>query len=112
MAREIDATTAAQFTTFDEQTQADLKYEAWSQTIDAWMDERPDAYERIDSTNKVSWDDMELEVHQDENDRDYFFIVTGVEYAPGHENGKQLFETVHGLMADYREQLQALINDE
>lgn len=105
-----DMSRAARFRAFDEQTQADLKREAWDAAVVGFRDENPEWYDELDSTDKVSWDDMELEIYQDENGRDYFHIVTGTTGGPG-EPAKHRRELAVEFMNVYRDQLEARIGD-
>ena len=107
MAQNNDATAAAQYENIDEQTRADYEYEAWSQVADEFRNENAELYNRLDSAD--AWDGMELEVYKDDNGRKYFHKITGVEYAPGHENGKQLSEAAHEFLNEYRSRLSDLI---
>lgn len=109
MAQETTTTAAEQYKNMDEQSQNDHEHEAWTAAIEDFRADHPDGYDRIESSSKVSWGDMYLEVYQDENDRDYFHIVTGVQCAPGRA-GEDLSESVHELMQRYRDELTARIN--
>lgn len=103
-----DSTTAAaQYETLDERTQADLEHEAWSEAVEQLRAEQPDVYARLDDAD--AWDDMGLEVYEDEHGRRYFHTVTGVHYAPGDEAGKRLSEAAHELLGAYRDELEALV---
>ena len=100
-------TAAAQYETLDERTQGDLEHEAWSQAVEELRAEQPDIHARLDDAD--AWDDMGLEVYEDEHGRRYFHTVTGVHYAPGDEAGKRLSEAAHEFLGAYRDALEALV---
>lgn len=103
-------TTAAQFETFDEQTQGDLKHDAWSRAVEQFREEHPDWYDHLESSSKVSWDDMELEIYEDENGRKYFHIVVGVTGGPG-EPAKKRKNLAVEFMDSYRNRLGELVQE-
>jgi len=97
-------TVAGQFyNEFPEETREDIEHDAWTEAIAEFKHEHPDWYDRIEATNQVQWADMRLEPRHDDNNAIYFGIVTGVHYAPGHTNGKELFEMVVELLDNYRD---------
>jgi len=67
MAQNSAPPAAEQFENFDQQTQNDLKHDAWSQAAEEFAAEHPDLYDRLDRHD--AWDGMELEVYEDENGR-------------------------------------------
>lgn len=109
MARNTDITTAAQFENLDERAQGDLEHDAWSQVAEQFATEHSDLHDLLDKHD--AWDDMQLEIYEDEHGRKYFHKVTGVQYAPGHENGKRLSEAAHEFLNEYRDRLSELVRD-
>ena len=103
-----DSTTAAaQYETLDERTQGDLEHEAWSEVVEDLRTEQPDVYERLEAAD--AWDDMELEIYEDEHGRRYFHKVTGIHYSPGDEAGQRLSEAAHEFLGAYRDELETLV---
>jgi hypothetical protein len=100
-------TAAAQFETLDERTQADLEHEAWSEAVEELRAEQPDVYERLEAAD--AWDDMELEVYEDEHGRRYFHKVTGVVYSRGDEAGQRLSEAAHEFLNQFRDELESQV---
>ena len=102
-------TAAAQYETLDEQTRADLEYEAWSTVADRFAKQESKLHDLLDSSD--AWDDMNLEVWRDDNGRKYFKILTGIHYSPNDHSKKMVSEAAHEFLQNYRNELVELIRD-
>jgi len=109
MAQNSATPTAEQFENFDEQAQNDLKHDAWSQVAEEFASQHPGLHDRLDRND--AWDEMELEIYEDEHGRKYFHRTTGVVYAPGHRPGKKLHEAANEFLNQYRERLSELVRE-
>jgi hypothetical protein len=98
-------TLAYQFTQMDEQTQNDIKHEAWDSAVSEFREEYPEGYEKIEQYD--AWDDMMLNVNFEEFNQDpdsaYFKRFTGIYYQPGDENKKELRQYALEFLNIFRE---------
>lgn len=94
-----------------ERDRADVKYEAWSATIEDWKEERPDDFQRMEQSDKFDWDKIGVEQATDRNGRVYLECMTGIVYSPGDSNGKQNHELAHEFASDYRDHIQRLTRE-
>jgi len=104
-----NTTTAAQYETLDEQTRADLEYEAWSTVANQFANQEPQLHDLLDSAD--AWDNMNLEVWRDDSGRKYFKILTGLHYSPNDHAKKQVSEAAHEFLQNYRNELVELIRE-
>lgn len=96
-------TTAEQFEQLPESIQANLKQDAWSVVADRFIQEHPDAHDRLDAVD--AWDGMCLEVWTEESHITHFEVITGITYAPGDEAAKQRNTDAAEFLNQFRDEL-------
>ena len=101
---------AAQYETMDEQTRADIEYEAWSEVAQRFANQHSELHDLLD--NADAWNDMNLEVWRDDNGRKYFKILTGIHYSPNDHSKKMVSEAAHEFLQNYRNELVEIIREQ
>ncbi|MFB6194985.1 MAG: hypothetical protein ABEI80_02355 [Haloplanus sp.] len=105
-----DATPAAvRFDSLGEGEQEDLKHEAWTDTVEAFAEERPDQYELLDDVD--AWDDIMLDVTEDEHGRKRFEADTDILPPSDADPSERHHEAAAAFLDAYRDRLRALLRE-
>lgn len=100
---------ATRFAALSESEQADLRHDAWTATVEAFAESRPDRYELLDAID--AWDDLMLEVTEDEHGRKRFEAVTDILAPSDTEPTERHHEAAVAFLDAYCDRLCALLDE-